>query len=334
VSNSNYLPTESLSGLEQKYIKANLAKAFVSKEIITAVEIDWHGRIEIKKQNWESYWNIKETLPERESFLHFEKAREAYFDSGFKLDLLSEYCYRYFVLLSKWLGLRVQNPARHFSKGTIRANLSYLDYQQMDYLNWIDKQSETLQSDIVLLCRLLNNLSLFDIESTDDEGKLWYIAGQQHSPEIIVNLKYNPVYCLNPQNYCPENLIHTNAKTRLSEDCSAYRVISLTDYYKAISTCMDTGTKSDCYYYPVRKFNHLSLLNSNGKSVIGKLSKIADLTVIEDVDLTANYLAKHIQEHNIDCVASAINIDDRYSSQVLAVCDKNTKTFCRDKRYA
>ncbi len=500
--------------MEQKYIKANLAKAFVSKEIITAVEIDWHGRIEIKKQNWESYWNIKETLPERESFLHFEKARGAYFDSGFKLDFLSEYCYRYFVLLSKWLsirndayvlellskllplenfaihwygnktgiaagttshrnpayllsclskkssnddpkylpiimlrsssgnklfyhyrqhrisndpdfsifmypaanlddrgesftliesfangftrksdprskpraqllaesvilpflkssltednatkrdvnivdlgggsgimlrhiwghtlsqdraakenwylsgsivGLRVQNPARHFSKGTIRANLSYLDYQQMDYLNWIDKQSETLQSDIVLLCRLLNNLSLFDIESTDDEGKLWYIAGQQHSPEIIVNLKYNPVYCLNPQNYCPENLINTNAKTRLSEDCSAYRVISLTDYYKAISTCMDTGTKGDCYYYPVRKFNHLSLLNSNGNSVIGKLSKIANLTVIEDVDLTANYLAKHIQEHNIDCVASAININNRYSSQVLAVCDK------------
>jgi hypothetical protein len=514
VSNSSYSPIESLSRLEQKYIKANLAKAFASKEIVTAIEIDWHGRIELKKQSWDLYWNIKETLPERESFLHFEKAREAYFDSDFKLDFLSEYCYRYFILLSKWLsirndacalellskllslenfaiywygnktgiaagttshrnpgyllaylskksskddpkylpmimlksssgnklfyhyrqyrisndpdfsifmypatnidgrgesftliesfangfsrksdprskprakllaesaiypflkslliedntakrdvnitdlgggsgimlrhiwehilskdrtakenwylsgsivGLRVQNPARHFSKGAIRANLSYLDYQQMDYINWIDKQPETLQSDVVLLCRLLNNLSLFNIESTDDEGKLWYIAGQQHSPEFIVNQKYNPVYCLDPKNYCPENLIHTNGKTRLSGDCSAYRAISLIDYYKAMSTCMGADAKDNCYYSPVRKFNHLSLLNSNGKSIIGKLSKMANLIVIEDVDLTANYLAKHIQEHNLDCVASAININTRYSSQVLAVCDK------------
>ncbi len=519
MSNADYSPAESLPGLVQQCNKADLASAFVSKEIVTAIEIDCHGRIEIKKQGWDFYWNIKEALPERESFLYFKKAREAYFDSGFQLDYLSEYCYRYFILLAKWLdyrnspfalellskllslenfaihwygnktgiaagttshrnpayllsylskkssnddpkylpiimlwsssgnklfyhyrqyrisndpdfsifvypatnlddrgesftliesfangftrksdprskpraqllaesvilpfiksllaednatkrdvniadlgggsgimlrhiwehildkdctakgnwylsgsivGLRVQNPARHFSKGAIRANLSYLDYQQIDYINWIDKQPETLQSDILLLCRLLNNLSLFNIESTDDEGKLWYIAGQQHSPEIIVNQKYSPVYCLDPKNYCPENLIHTNAKIRLSADCSAYRVISLTGYYKAMSTCMGTDAKDDCYYYPVRKFNHLSLLNSNGRSVIGKLSKIANLTVIEDVDLTANYLAKHIQEHNIDCVASAININNRYSSQVLAVCDKKYKNI-------
>lgn len=101
MSNSDYSPIESLSGLEREYIKANLAKAFVSKEIVTAVEIDWHGRIEIKKQSWNSYWNISETLPERDSFLYFEKARGAYFDSGFQLDCLGEYCYRYFTLLSK-----------------------------------------------------------------------------------------------------------------------------------------------------------------------------------------------------------------------------------------
>jgi hypothetical protein len=48
VSNSDYASIEPLSGLEQKYIKASLAKAFVSKEIVTAVVIDWQGRIEIK----------------------------------------------------------------------------------------------------------------------------------------------------------------------------------------------------------------------------------------------------------------------------------------------
>ncbi len=514
MSNSDYSPIEHLPGLEREYIKANLVKAFVSKEIVAAIEIDWHGRIEIKKQSWDSYWNISEALLERDSFLYFEKARGAYFDSGFRLDCLSEYCYRYFTLLSKWLnnrndsyvlellckllslenfairwhgnksgiaagttshknpgyllahlgknssnedpkylpiimlksssdnklfyhyrqyrisndpdfsifmypaaslddrgesftliesfvngfsrksdprskpraqmlaesaihpflksslandnnenrdvnitdigggsgimlrhiwehildkdrsakdnwylngsiiGSRVQNPARHFSKGQIRANMSYLDYQQIDYINWIRKQSETHQLDVVLMCRLLNNLSLFDIESSDDEGRVWYISGQQFAPEIIINKKYNPIHCLNPGNYCPENLVHTNAKTRLSADRSAYRVISLTDYYNAMLTCMGMDTGDDFYYYPVRKFNHLSLLNSEGKSIIEKLSKIAKLTLIEDVDLTVNYLAKHIQEYNLNCVISAINTDLRYSSQVLAVCDK------------
>lgn len=503
-----------ISGLEQEFVKAILVKAFVSKEIITVIEIDGHGRVEIKKQTWESYWNIKETLPEQDSFLLFEKARETYFDSNFKSDYLGEYCYRYFVLLFKWLnghsnsytqellskllslenfairwygdeptmaagttshrnpayllahlgkkssnddpkylpiimlnsfsgnklfyhyrqyrisndpdfsifmypatslddrgesftliesftngfsrksdprskpralllaasvihpfiksslakdsnkkcsiniadlgggsgimlryiwehilsndktaqenwyldgsiiGLRVQNPARHFSRGAIRANISSLAYHQTDYIDWIDKQPEKLQLDAVLMCRLLNNLSLFNIESTNDEGALWYIAGQQHPPENFISRKYNPVCCLDPKNYCPENIIHTNGKTKLSEDRSAYRVASLTDYYKAIAVCIGMDIADNCYYYPVRKFNHLSLLNSKGKSIISKLSKIANLTVIEDVDLTANYLAKHIQEHNLDCSISAINIDARYSSQVLAVCDK------------
>ncbi|MCK4998371.1 MAG: hypothetical protein KAS23_02510 [Anaerohalosphaera sp.] len=512
--NFDYSPVEPLPSLALKYIKASLANAFVSKEIVTAIEIDWHGRNEIKKQSWDSYWDIKESLPEQDSFLHFEKTRNVYFDSGFQLDHLSAYCYRYFILLSKWLnhrndpcvlellskllslenfairwhgdkrgiaagttshrnpgyllarlgkktfnddpkylpiimlrsssgnklfyhyrqyrisndpdfsvfmypatslddrgesfslieslasgfsrkpdprskpraqllaesaiypflksllgknsgkkcdiciadlgggsgvmlrhiwehilnmdgsakekwylnasiiGLRVQNPARHFSKGSIRANMSYLDYQQMDYLDWVNKQSETLQLDTVLMCRLLNNLSLFNIETIDDEGMLWYISGQQNSPEIVIDQKYNPIYCLNPENYCPENLIHTNGKTRLSADRSAYRVTSLTDYYKAIAACIGMDVTNEVYCYPVRIFNRYSLLDSEGKSIIEELSKIAKLTVIEDIDLTANYLAKHVQDHNLSCVISAINTDSRYSSQVLAVCDR------------
>ena len=92
VPNTDYSPVEPLPGLVQAYIKSDLAGAFASKEIVTAVEIDWHGRIEVKKQSWESYWNIKEALPEQDSFLHFEKARDAYFDNNFHLDHLSEYC--------------------------------------------------------------------------------------------------------------------------------------------------------------------------------------------------------------------------------------------------
>jgi hypothetical protein len=514
MTDSDYSPVNPLPGLVQEYIKANLTEAVISQNIITAIDIDWHGRVEIRKQSWDEYWNIKDNLPEKDYFLCFEKARSAYVKSGFKSDYIKEYCYRYFILLSRWLshrnesyvrvlldkllslenfvirwhgkesgtaaattshrnpayllarlgkksfnedpkylplimvkcfagnrlfyhyrqyrisndpvfsifvypavglkdrgesfalvesfangfsrksdprskqraqllsefaiypflksllannnkekrdinvvdlgggsgimlrhiwrhilnkdpgvkknwylngsliGLRVQNPVRHFAKGSIRGNMAYIDYRQTDYIDWINKQCESFKFDIILMCRLLNNLSIFDIEKTDDEGRLWYISGQRNSPESIINKNYNPVYCLNPQDYHPENIIHTNGKTRLSEDCFAYRVLSLTDYYKAIVFCLSTNINDEMFFYPVRKFNGNSLLNSEGESIIGKLSKIAKLTVIEDVDLTANYMVKHIQDNQLNLAVSAINTDSQYSSQVLALCDK------------
>lgn len=104
--NSDYSPVDHLPGATQEYIKTNLAKAFVSLKIVTAIKIDWHGRIEIKEQTWNEYWDIKSELPEKDSFLCFEKARSEYFNSGFREDLVKEYCYRYFILLSKWLNHR------------------------------------------------------------------------------------------------------------------------------------------------------------------------------------------------------------------------------------
>ncbi len=75
-------------------------------------------------------------------------------------------------------------------------------------------------------------------------------------------------------------------------------------------------------YCPTRKFNKQSLWSPSGESIIAKLSKIAKLSIIEDVDLTADYLSKHVQDNKLSCVVSAINIDARYSSQVFAICDR------------
>ncbi len=506
-------PVDPLPGTMQSLIKSDLAKAFVSANIITAIEIDSYGRIEIKAQTWDEYWDIRGNIPAADSFTHFEKARNEYFQSGFKSDYIREYCFSFFTLLVKWLnhrkeskskellskllslenfvirwhnkepgmaagttshrnpayllsrlgkttfnedpkylplimlscssdnnlfyhyrqyrisnepnfsiftypaaslnnrgksfaliesftrgfsrksdprskqraqllaetaihpflkfslakdndkkevnivdigsgsgimlkhlwehilskdsdakenwylngsliGLRVHNPARHFSKGPIRKNMAYLDYQQIDYVDWINKQTELLKFDVILMCRLLNNISQFDIEHSDDEGMLWFISGQQYSPDIIVSKKYNPVHCLTPEKYCPGNLIHTNGRTRLSENSSAYRVLSLTDYYKAIAFCLGRDINDELFFYPVRKFNENSLLNYTGQSIIGKLSSISKLTVIEDIDLTANYLFTHIKNFKLDIAANAINSDSQYSSQVLAVYNK------------
>lgn len=506
-------PVDPLSSIMQTVIKSNLAKAFISSNIITAIEIAPYGRMEIKEQTWDDYWDIRGNIPEAASFIHFEKARNEYCQSGFKSEYIREYCFRFFTLLVKWLnlrkefksqellsnllslenfvirwhnkepgmaacttshrnrayllsrlgkttfnedpkylplimlkcfssnnlfyhyrqyrisnepnfsiftypavslndrdksfaliesftqgfsrkydprskqraqllaetaihpflkfslakdndkkevnivdigggsglmlryiwehilskdsnakenwylngsliGLRVHNPARHFSKGQIRKNMAYLDYRQMDYIDWINKQTQPFKFDVILMCRLLNNISIFDTEHSDDEGMLWHISGRQYSPDIIVSKKYNPVHCLTPEKYCPENLIHTNGRIRLSENSSAYRVLSLTDYYKAIAFCLGRDINDELFFYPVRKFNENSLLNYTGQSIIGKLSSISKLTVIEDVDLTANYLFKHIQNYKLDITATTINTDSQYASQVLAVGNK------------
>ncbi len=516
MGDTDYSHINPLPGYLKESIKGSLAHAFGSKDIVESVEVDWQGRVEIKSQNWDQYWDFDKNLLKvlKDCFSSFEKARFLYFDSGFNSDYIKEYSYRYFVLLSevlkssklsvissflnkllalenfsiKWygkktgiaagttshrnpayllaglgkqsfkedpkylplimlencpgnqlfyhyrqyrisknpsfsvfvypaesfdyraesftlietfvngfssksdprskerggllarcavypflksltdkdngeqrsikivdlgggsgilvrhiwehvlkeyhvakanwflncsiVGLRVQNPARHFSKGVITENMEYMDYQQLDYIDWLNKQTKPFEYDIALMCRLLNNISFFDIEGSEDEALLWYISGKQVNPEVIVKQGYNPVCCLRQEEYHPENLIHTNGKTRLSDDHIAYRTLSLADYYKAIAFSMDRDIVGNKVYYPVRKFNASALLDSEDESILGKLSRNTKLTVIEDVDLTANYLAKHVQNHKLNCAVSAINIAPRYSSQVLAVCDK------------
>ena len=103
MTNFDYSPIDPLPGMIQEYFKDSLAEAFVRPEIITAIEVDWHGRIQIKSQNWGEYWNLKGNIPAKDVFSRFQKARTIYFESKFKSDHIKEYCYQYFVLLSKWL---------------------------------------------------------------------------------------------------------------------------------------------------------------------------------------------------------------------------------------
>ena len=40
-------------------------------------------------------------------------------------------------LACSMVGLRVQDPLRHFNKGSLRGTISYLDYSQAHYLQWV-----------------------------------------------------------------------------------------------------------------------------------------------------------------------------------------------------
>lgn len=53
-------------------------------------------------------------------------------------------------LACSMVGLRVQDPLRHFNKGSLRGTISYLDYSQADYLQWIQEQKATKGNYILL----------------------------------------------------------------------------------------------------------------------------------------------------------------------------------------
>jgi len=230
-----------------------------------------------------------------------------------------------------FVGLRTHNPARHFSKGGIKSNLAYLDYQQLDYTKWAQKayseRSGPCSHDIVLMCRLLNNISTFEIKKTNDEGFLWYVMGKRVPPTILLKKSYRPQICLTPQNYRPEYLGLSNGNIQISHSGSAYRVISLTDYYKGVECYCGRAIQEDYVCYPIRQFNELSLIASDAESIIGKLIQIAKVVVIEDIDLTAAFLKQHIKKFQLNCCASAINIDARYSSQILAIANKDYANY-------
>ncbi len=241
---------------------------------------------------------------------------------------------KHWFLSCSFVGLRVQNPARHFTRGEVRNNMSYLDYCQMDYRSWLEKYKnrDKHQIDIVLMCRLLNNISDFEIKNTDDTYSIIKIAGRGVSSGSMVYEKYRPTHCLNPKNFDTNELVLTNGKIHFRDD-SIYRSLSLTDYYKGIHYCTNKEYPlSDSVYYPTRKFNKDALELPDGTSLLSRLSQVAKLVAIEDADLNEQVVAEHFDRYKLDnCRALVVNKNSRFASQIFAICDKKFAPYLPER---
>ena len=193
------------------------------------------------------------------------------------------------------IGLRVQNPLRHFNKGILKGTISYLDYVQSDYLEWLCKQSEKNNTtyDFAMICRLLNNISTFEINETSDwriiaklGGGVSALLGKPQTDQLPVSvLKSDRVSKIRLSN---RKVGVDNGKT--------FRHMALSDYYRGLAY-LTKGAQpySDkSAFYPLRQFNRNALYTSDGKSIFERLTKIAKLTIIEDVDLSRAVLLQHL----------------------------------------
>ncbi|GAG45740.1 unnamed protein product, partial [marine sediment metagenome] len=221
-------------------------------------------------------------------------------------------------LACSMVGLHLQDPLRHFNKGSLRGTISYLDYSQADYLRWIQEQKATEERykfDVALISRLLNNLSTFKLNFSNNWRVIHKLGEEGLSKADWLNRRFEPHNCLNPDNLSPKHIFLKNSNVLLKTGKS-FRHLSLSNYYKGLQLLYDKDISNvddtNAIYFPIRRFNPTCLQFPDGSSVLEKLSNLVKLVVIEDVDLTKKILIEHLIEHNLENIAvSQVNRHNR-----------------------
>jgi hypothetical protein len=238
------------------------------------------------------------------------------------------------------VGLRVQDPLRHFNKGSLQGTISYLDYSQADYLQWIQEQRATKENfkfDIALICRLLNNLSTFKLNFSNNWRVIHKLGEEGLSKIDWLNRRFEPRNCLNPNNLSTKHIFLKNSNISLKAGKS-FRHLSLSSYYKGLQSLYSKDVLNDdgtnAVYFPIRQFDSACLLLPEGNSVLEKLCDLAKLVVIEDVDLTKKFLIEHLIEYNLENIAvSHVNRHNRINSaQIFCLCSTEFEDFLPGKK--
>jgi hypothetical protein len=235
--------------------------------------------------------------------------------------------------------VKFQNPRRHVMDRTFRRMLAGFRCEQTDYLAWIDRQPATPNGasfDVVLLCRLLNNASHFSIGWVDDWYQVHKLSAGALSYGDWKKGSFLPHVCLAGNIGTPTGLSASNRRIPLLNGSSFWQ-LSLSDYYRGLhllTTGVDSTGGAGAIYFPIRRFNDSSLMLSSGRSALDNLCWMADLCVIEDVDLQAGVLLRHLESHRLGALAAS-DVTDRArmrSASLLCVCRREKSTLLPGRR--
>jgi hypothetical protein len=182
--------------------------------------------------------------------------------------------------------------------------LRHFWYARSGYLEWITNQPESDSQNfhIVLMCRLLNNLSDFSIDIADESVSAKKLLGTKFDKRVWYFRQYLPQTVLD-LDYATTNLIVTN--TRINHtDGFTFRQPSLTDYFQGLYR-LTTGpppsnTSDRAIFYFVRKFCAESLTLPDGTDALEKLTRRNHCIIIEDVDLDPRMLQRHLKRRGIE----------------------------------
>jgi len=264
--------------------------------------------------------------------------------------LVSHLCQR---LLQKWahavagrpfawtfVDLCVRDPARHTASRQLRRAMSFAEYVQADYRSWALREASEATAPkwhVALLCRLLNNLSAFSIEWTADRSEKRALAGDRTHLPAGSDAPWHPVECLRPDAMQSSRLIISTGQVALRGGRSM-RQLSLTDYFEALHRLTGDGGQAvdggSAVFFPVRRFSPEALVLADGSSLFERLCAIADLVVVEDVDLAPPVLVQHLEHHRLEGLAASDATDGRrtHSGHLLCVARRNLALYLPGKR--
>jgi hypothetical protein len=116
------------------------------------------------------------------------------------------------------------------------------------------------------------------------------------------------------------------------------RQLSLTDYFEALHRLTGDGGQAvdggSAVFFPVRRFSPEALVLADGSSLFERLCAIADLVVVEDVDLAPPVLVQHLEHHRLEGLAASDATDGRrtHSGHLLCVARRNLALYLPGKR--
>ena len=236
--------------------------------------------------------------------------------------------------------LAFHNQMRHVRHRPLFRGLSSFRCCRSDYVAWIDSQQASADGklfDIVLICRLLNNASRFSICWADDWHQVRKLAGQGFDFRDWKAGAYLPHNALSPSATCTNSLVATNAAVRLHRG-TTFRQLSLSDYYRALYLLAEGSLPAnmgrEAIFFPVRQFDDSSLILSGGESALSKLCLLSQAVIIEDVDLNAQALRRHMETHGLHHLAAS-DVTDRsqmHTANLLCVSQKSSASFLPGRR--
>ena len=236
--------------------------------------------------------------------------------------------------------VKPHNLRRHVKNRKFFRRLARFQCERSDYQSWIERtvlRPDRRSFHLALVCRLFNNLSHFSIGWIDDwyqirklsKGLLTYPAWQRGD--------YLPLQCLDKVTARADGLLASKARVPLLRG-STFRQLSLTDYFQGLYILTERskppGIGTNAVFFPIRRFNDKSLTLPSGKSVINLLCSMADMCVIEDIDLHGPDLRRHLASHRLTNLAAsdATNSVFLQSSSLLCICRGEYKSYLPGKR--
>ncbi len=203
-----------------------------------------------------------------------------------------------------FVDLELSDPTRFFRAKRLRGIVDNLTFLGNDYSDWLSQpQPWPLATGlrIVLISRLLNNLSRFYIRRLSEEESHLILNNRATASGSEI---YLPSVCLAPGSRGTESLLISNSRVALCNG-RTFAQASLTRFYEGLfllTTTNSADAPADGLFLPVRTFNPDCLLTLDGKSVISSLAESCDYIVIEDADLRQQDLIDHTTRFSLHSI--------------------------------